>query len=43
MANVIRIGDPTSHDGKVVESGAPHFTVSGKAVAFSREGVNNIV
>jgi uncharacterized Zn-binding protein involved in type VI secretion len=34
MPNVIRLGDPTSHGGKVVESGAPHFTVSGKAVAL---------
>lgn len=28
MPNVIRSGDPTSHGGKVVESGASHFTVS---------------
>jgi uncharacterized Zn-binding protein involved in type VI secretion len=33
MKNVIRLGDPTSHGGKVLESGAPHFTVEGKAVA----------
>lgn len=33
MKNVIRIGDPTSHGGEVVESGAPHFTISGKHVA----------
>lgn len=32
MKNVIRIGDPTSHGGKVLESGAPNFTVSGKPV-----------
>jgi uncharacterized Zn-binding protein involved in type VI secretion len=34
MKNVIRIGDPTSHGGKVVSSGAPHFRVSGKSVAL---------
>lgn len=34
MPNVIRIGDPTSHGGQVVESGALQFTVSGKAVAL---------
>jgi uncharacterized Zn-binding protein involved in type VI secretion len=34
MKNVIRLGDPTSHGGKVLESGAPHFTVSGKPVAL---------
>lgn len=33
MKNVIRIGDPTSHGGEVVESGAPHFIISGKPVA----------
>ncbi|MFC3377988.1 PAAR domain-containing protein [Rugamonas sp. CCM 8940] len=27
MPKVIRLGDPTSHGGKVLESGAPHFTV----------------
>jgi uncharacterized Zn-binding protein involved in type VI secretion len=34
MPNVIRVGDPTSHGGKVVQSGAPHFVVSGIAVAL---------
>ena len=34
MPNVIRIGDPTSHDGKVVESGAPQFLVDGRPVAL---------
>jgi uncharacterized Zn-binding protein involved in type VI secretion len=34
MKNVIRIGDPTSHGGQVMESGAPQFTVSGKPVAL---------
>jgi len=33
MPNVIRLGDPTSHGGKVVESGAPEFVVDGRAVA----------
>lgn len=32
MPNVIRVGDPTSHGGKVVSSSVGHFTVSGKAV-----------
>jgi len=34
MLNIIRVGDPTSHGGQVIESGAPHFIVSGKAVAL---------
>lgn len=34
MPNVVRLGDPTSHGGRVLESGAPQFTVSGKAVAL---------
>lgn len=34
MPNVIRVGDPTSHGGKVVQSSAPHFVVSGIAVAL---------
>lgn len=34
MPNVIRIGDPTSHGGKVIDSGAPQFVVSGKAVVL---------
>lgn len=33
MPKVIRVGDPTSHGGKVISSSAPHFTVDGKAVA----------
>ena len=33
MRNVIRIGDPTSHGGKVEKVNATHFTVDGKAVA----------
>ena len=31
---VIRVGDPTSHGGKVVFSGATQYTVGGKAVAL---------
>ena len=30
---VIRVGDPTSHGGKVVASSVPHYTVGGIAVA----------
>jgi uncharacterized Zn-binding protein involved in type VI secretion len=33
MRNVIRLGDPTSHGGKVVSVRATHFTVDGKPVA----------
>ncbi|GGY78528.1 PAAR domain-containing protein [Pseudoduganella plicata] len=33
MANVIRLGDRTSHGGKVVKVTATHFTVDGIAVA----------
>ncbi|MFK3737507.1 PAAR domain-containing protein [Massilia sp. TN1-12] len=33
MPNVIRLGDPTSHGGKVVSVGATDFTVDGIAVA----------
>lgn len=33
MPNVIRLGDATSHGGKVVSVGATHFTVDGIAVA----------
>jgi uncharacterized Zn-binding protein involved in type VI secretion len=33
MPNVIRLGDPTSHGGKVVSASANHFTVDGIAVA----------
>jgi uncharacterized Zn-binding protein involved in type VI secretion len=33
MRNVIRLGDTTSHGGKVVSVEATHFTISGIAVA----------
>jgi len=33
MKNVIRLGDPTAHGGKVMSVKATHFTVDGKAVA----------
>jgi uncharacterized Zn-binding protein involved in type VI secretion len=33
MRNVIRLGDPTSHGGKVVSVSAMHFTVGGIPVA----------
>lgn len=33
MANVIRLGDATSHGGKVVKVAATHFTVDGSPVA----------
>lgn len=33
MPNVIRLGDPTSHGGKVVSVSAQHITVAGVAVA----------
>lgn len=33
MRNVIRLGDPTSHGGKVVSASADHFTVAGIPVA----------
>lgn len=33
MPNVIRLGDPTSHGGKVVSVAATHFTVDGIPVA----------
>jgi uncharacterized Zn-binding protein involved in type VI secretion len=33
MRNVIRLGDPTSHGGKVESVSANHFTVDGIAVA----------
>jgi uncharacterized Zn-binding protein involved in type VI secretion len=33
MRNVIRLGDPTSHGGKVESVSANHFTVGGKPVA----------
>ena len=34
MPNVIRLGDPTSHGGKVINSSATHITVDGKPVAL---------
>jgi uncharacterized Zn-binding protein involved in type VI secretion len=34
MPKVIRLGDPTDHGGKVIASGAPHFTVDGIPVAL---------
>ncbi|WP_028102819.1 PAAR domain-containing protein [Pseudoduganella violaceinigra] len=34
MPNVIRVGDPTSHGGKVLATGAPYFSVGGKPVAL---------
>lgn len=33
MRNVIRLGDPTSHGGKVESVSATHFTVDGIPVA----------
>lgn len=33
MGNVIRLGDASSHGGKVVKVSATHFTVDGIAVA----------
>jgi uncharacterized Zn-binding protein involved in type VI secretion len=33
MPNVIRLGDPTSHGGKVTSVSADHFTVDGIPVA----------
>ncbi|WP_157271782.1 PAAR domain-containing protein [Azohydromonas aeria] len=32
--NVIRVGDATDHGGRVLASGAPHFTVDGISVAL---------
>ena len=34
MPNVIRLGDPTSHGGTVVQSSANHVVVLGKPVAL---------
>jgi uncharacterized Zn-binding protein involved in type VI secretion len=34
MPNVIRLGDPTSHGGKVVSASASHITVDGIAVVL---------
>jgi len=33
MPNVIRLGDATSHGGKVVKVGAKHYTIGGVLVA----------
>lgn len=33
MRNVIRLGDETSHGGKVISSSASHFKIDGVAVA----------
>jgi uncharacterized Zn-binding protein involved in type VI secretion len=33
MRKIIRLNDPTSHDGKVVSVSATHFTVEGIPVA----------
>ena len=33
MPNIIRLNDPTSHGGKVVNVATTHFTVAGIAVA----------
>lgn len=33
MRNVIRLGDPISHGGKVIRTRATHFTVAGIPVA----------
>lgn len=34
MPNVIRLGDPTSHGGKVISTSASHITVDGIAVVL---------
>lgn len=34
MKNVIRVGDPTSHGGKVLATSAPHFQVNGKSIVL---------
>jgi uncharacterized Zn-binding protein involved in type VI secretion len=34
MPNVIRLGDPTSHGGKVISTSASHITVDGVAVVL---------
>ena len=34
MPNVIRVGDPTSHGGKVINTSAQDVRVSGKPVAL---------
>jgi len=34
MVNVIRVGDPTSHGGKVISTSAKHICISGKPVVL---------
>lgn len=34
MRKIICVGDATSHGGKVISSGAPHFTVDGKPIVL---------
>lgn len=34
MPNVIRVGDPTSHGGKVISTSASHVRVGGKPVVL---------
>jgi uncharacterized Zn-binding protein involved in type VI secretion len=34
VRNVIRLGDPTSHGGKVISTSASHITVEGVAVVL---------
>lgn len=34
MPNVIRVGDPTTHGGKVIKTSVPNVKVSGKPVAL---------
>ena len=34
MARIVRVGDATDHGGRVLASGAPHYTVDGVAVAL---------
>lgn len=34
MPNVIRLGDPTSHGGKVISTSASHITVDGVPVVL---------
>lgn len=34
MRNVIRVGDPTSHGGRVIDTSAKHVRVSGRPVAL---------
>lgn len=34
MPNVIRVGDPTSHGGKVIDTSAPNVKVGGKPIVL---------